>query len=980
MVNGDLHNSSFAIHRSSFTMLQIYLFGPLRLVLDGQWLSFSGLPKVGPMFVHLLLNQKLPISRDSLAFLLWPDVSEAEARANLRRHLYELRRILPPAPPDQPWVISTNSTVQWNPAGASWVDVLEFQQLVAQKALEQAIALYEGDFLPDLYEDWIIAERERLRELYFTALSQLMNLARQGGNHKQAMSYARHVLNLDPLREDVTREMVALRYETGDRPGAIQEYQRFVQLLKKELGVSPMPETVALYQLVNQNLPLPGRNIPAPPPPPTPLSPPSNLPTPLTSFIGRQSEIAALSQLISEQVRLITLTGPGGTGKTRLAIEAVRQLYQSRPEQFPDGFFFVSLSPITNPALVLPTIGGILDVRDTGRELPQKAIANFLRHKKLLLILDNFEQLLPAAPLIAELLTSVPTLSTLITSRTTLELYGEHEFPVAPLPTDDLQEIVRRGDNSPNAIEAMRHNSAIALFASRAQVANPHFKLTSDNGLAVAEICARLDGLPLAIELAAARSKLFPPPAMLAQLQSSLTFLSQRARNLPARQQTLRDTIAWSYNLLEADEKRLLAGLAVFRGPFSLATAQAVFGGDQWWLIDKLQSLVDKSMLRQLAPAGDNQPQFRVLLTIREFAQEQLAQFPDLAAIQDNHARCYQELAERAFFAARTHDHSKWNSQLLAADDNIRAAMEWALNNPQKNEALDSGAMLCASLDNFWQIHGRLNEGRTWQERFIPFCDQLSPQTAVRLLNTSGWFSQLQGEYEVAKTRHSRALEIARNLNQLPLIATTLILLGTHAGRTGNYVEAEKLLSEALSFRPLITDSPGMIFYSWPALLNNLAIVAKYLGQYERAISLLGETYQLQEAAGNKQGMAGALANMGNIAILQQDFATATVLYRRSIELRRQLNDQTGLINALTGLGHLAIAQGKHELGIKLYGAFQIISRTLNISIPPAARPAYEQNLALAQAALGENAFATAWGAGAILTLEEAVTLAVQLS
>lgn len=962
-------------------MLQIYLFGPLRLALDGKGLSFSGLPKVGPLFVHLLLNHKLPISRDSLAFLLWPDASEVEARANLRRHLYELRHLLPPSPPDQPWIIATNSTVQWNPAGATWVDILEFQRLIAQKAFREAIILYEGDFLSDLYEDWIIAERERLRELYFTALSQLIKLARQEGDHKQAMSYARHILTLDPLREDVAREMVALRYEIGDRPGAIQEYQRFVHLLKEELDVSPMPETVALFQLVNQNLPLPGRNSPAPPTPPTPLSPPDNLPTPLTSFIGRQSEIASLIELIDNGTRLITLTGPGGTGKTRLTIETASQLRQSRPEQFPDGFFFVGLSTITNPALVLSTIGNVLGVRDTGRESSPKIIADFLRHKKLLLILDNFEQLLPAAPLISELLSNAPTLCALVTSRTTLELYGEQEFAVPPLSTEKLERLIRDGQNSPANLTDLSHNPAIALFVARAKTAIPTFQLTNDNGLAIAEICTRLDGLPLAIELAAARSKLFSPSAMLAQFKNSLSFLSQRARNLPVRQQTLRDTIAWSYDLLEAEEKQLLAALSVFRGPFSLEAAQVVLGTESWQLTDRLESLVDKSMLRQLTPAGDDQPYFRMLFTIREFAQEQLPHYyPDQNYLQAKHASYYQQLADRAFFAARSHEHRKWNDQLLVADDNIRTAMEWALGHPTNPEALNSGAMLCASLDNFWQIHGRLNEGRGWQERFIPFCQQLSPPTAVRLLNTSGWFSQLQGEYELAKMRHSQALEIARELNQLPLIATTLILLGTHAGRTGNYVEAEKLLSEALSFRPRIADSPGMIFYSWPALLNNLAIVTKYLGQYERAISLLEETYHLQEAAGNKQGMAGALANMGNIAILQQNFTNAVALYQRSVALRRQLNDQTGLINALSGLGHLAIAQGNCELGIKLYGAFQIISQTLNISIPPAARPTYEKNLALAQATLGESAFAIAWGAGATLTLEEALTLATQFS
>ena len=953
-------------------MLQVYLFGPLRFALDGQWLPFSGLPKVGPLFVHLLLNPKLPISRDSLAFLLWPDVSEAEARANLRRHLYELRRILPP---NQPWILSTNSTVQWNPAGATWVDVLEFQHLVAQKAFEEAIALYEADFLPDLYEDWIIAERERLREHYFTALTQLMNLARQEGNYKQAMSYARHVLNLDPLREDVAREMVALRYETGDRPGAIQEYQRFAHLLKEELGVSPMPETVALYQMVNQNLPLPGRIAPLPAASQDPT--PTNLPTPLTSFIGRQTEIADLLELLGSGTRLITLTGPGGTGKTRLAIEASRQLYQSRPEQFPDGFFFVGLSAITNSNLVLPTLAGTLGVRDTGRESLQKTITNFLHHKKLLLILDNFEQLLPAAPLISELLGHAPALCALVTSRTILELYGEQEFAVAPLPTEKLEKLVQSDQNSPAILTDLGNNPAIALFVARAQTATPAFKLTSDNCLAIAEICARLDGLPLAIELAAARSKLFSPVAMLSQFKSSLSFLSQRARNLPARHQTLRDTIAWSYDLLESEEKQLLAALSVFRGPFSLEAAQAVLESDQWWLIDKLQSLVDKSMLRQLAPAGDDQPHFRMLLTIREFAQEQLAHYPDLTQLQTKHANYYKNLADQAFFAARSHEHHKWNSQLLAADDNIRTAMEWALGHPTDPEILDSGALLCACLDNFWQIHGRLNEGRSWQARFIPFYPQLSPKTAVRLLNTSGWFAQLQGDYELAKTHHSQALKIARELNQLPMIASTLILLGTHAGRTGNYPEAERLLSEALTFRPLITNSPGMSFYSWPALLNNLAVVVKYLGQYERAISLLEETYKLQEAVGNKQGMAGALANIGNIAILQQNFAYATQLYQRSVALRRQLNDQVGLVNVLTGLGHLAIAQGKYEQGVQLYAAFQAIGKNLNISITPAARPTYEENVILGQAALGELAFATAWGHGATLSLEEALSLVI---
>lgn len=481
-------------------MLHIHLFGHLRLFMDGRPQKFSALPKTIPLLAYLLLYRHNHIPRDTLAYTLWPDVPESEARANLRRHLHELRRNLPPTSDDLPWIIAETQKIQWNPLAPAWVDVTEFQQLSRQtEHLAEAAALYTGDLLQNIYEEWLEPERERLRGLYLQTLEQLIERSHQRQDLAQAMNYCQQVVHHDPWRENIIREMMRLRLEGGDRAGALQEYQRFKQRLQDELGVPPMPETRALYQqMVENRIKTPERPrqpepLAAATPPPAPVRPPQNLPAPLMACVGRETEIATLAHLLSsaQAVRLITLTGPGGIGKTRLALETAHHLWQKHADVFADGVFFVPLANVHDVNLIAPAIAEVTGLKLSSQIPAWEQVKNHLQNKQILLWLDNFEQLLPAAPYLTELLRAAASLRFLVTSQAVLRVYGEQEFAVLPLavPLPETESSQNNQQQSP----------AVTLFATVARTTNPSFTLTSENINAVAQICTRLDGLPLAI-------------------------------------------------------------------------------------------------------------------------------------------------------------------------------------------------------------------------------------------------------------------------------------------------------------------------------------------------------------------------------------------------------------------------------------------------------------------------------------------------
>jgi predicted ATPase/DNA-binding SARP family transcriptional activator len=968
-------------------MLNIHLFGYLRLFAAGEAIPFTTLPKTQPLLAYLLLHRHEAVARDSLAFLLWDDVPESEARANLRRHLHDLNKALPPAPADSPWLLRAGTTLQWNPAVPFWLDVAEFEaRCDAPHQLAEAVTLYTGDLLPHLYDDWLIPERERLQMRYLNALMQLIDRERARGDLRQAQMVAQLLLNHDPLREDAVREMMALRYELGDRSGAMQVYQRYHQRLAEELGVAPMPETVALYETISQNKPL---AISQQPPVKTEpvaereaiTSPPHNLPAQLTPFIGRREEVTAVSQLIGREnspTRLLTITGPGGTGKTRLSLQVANNLLakdlladELRPEQpacFPDGLYFVGLSSLTDPAQVVTAVAEVLGVREeNGRSLLDSLKTN-LQSKRLLLILDNFEHVLAAAAAMADLLTAVPGLRLLVTSQAVLHLYGEYEYPLAPLP------LPQPGQSLPTA--ELLNYAAITLFVARVQAVQPGFTLTEANSEAVVAICRQLDGMPLALELAAARSKLFTPAAMLAQLNNRLRFLTGQARNLAARQQTLRATLDWSYNLLEPAEQAAFNQLTVFVGSFNIAAAEAVLAqADGYAALDLLAALADKNMLRHLPPSeSETEPRFRMLQTLREYGLEKLAASGAEATTHRCYAAYYLEQAEQAELGLRSSEQRQWLAWLRQEDHDLMNVLNWLFQQTDDPANGTMMARLAVALERFWGVQGRYIEARLWLERAVPFADHLSPTDRMRLFNKAGNVCQWLGDYETAVTHHRHALTLARQTNDQASLAHTLHFLGNVAGRQGDYETARTTLEESLVYHRTL---PDILPVQIMSLLNNLAIVYRRLGDYAQAADLLQETLAIREQAGDMIGRSSVLSNLGGLAVLQADLARAQTLFRQSLQIRLEINDRLGLVNSLHQMAELALVQEQFVRSVTLFAAGVRQRELLQVPMTADTQADYDRDMERLRTVLETAVFAQAWETGAAMTLDEAAAYAV---
>ncbi|HYN89854.1 MAG TPA: BTAD domain-containing putative transcriptional regulator, partial [Ardenticatenaceae bacterium] len=522
-----------------------------------------------------------------LATLLWPEQTERAARDNFRQALSNLRQVIDDRVATPPFLLITRETVQFNGASDHWLDVAAFDALLAackkhrhRRPLgcrqcaewrEQAVALYRGPFMSQALpsdsielEEWALLMREWLHRLAVEALTELADFHERRGAYRQARDYAWRQVELEPWREEAHRQLMRLLVASGERSAALAQFERCRRALAEELGVEPMAETLALYRQIRE-----GHLVPEPP-----RAPPVQVPAPPTPLVGREGELARLAGLLADPpVRLVTLVGTGGVGKSHLALA----LADTLRHDFEDGVFFVALAAIRDQALVGPAIAQALGIREAPGQAPIETLKAALQAKQLLLLLDNFEQVTPAAALVAELLAGCPQLTVVVTSREALHVRGEHLFPVPPLAAPFLAHVSEPAGPG-EEWEALAAYPAVRLFAARAQAARPSFALAPGNDRAIAAICARLDGLPLAIELAAARIRFFAPDELLSRLERRLTLLVGGPRDLPARQQTLRDTIGWSYDLLEPSEQRLFAGLAVFAGGCTLEAAEEVVG------------------------------------------------------------------------------------------------------------------------------------------------------------------------------------------------------------------------------------------------------------------------------------------------------------------------------------------------------------------------------------------------------------------
>lgn len=685
---------------------------------------------------------------------------------------------------------------------------------------------------------------------------------------------------------------------------------------------------------------------------------PNNLPTQTSFLIGRGPERAALSALLAQPaVRLVTLTGPGGTGKTRLALAVAADLLDA----FPDGVYFVPLAGVRHPALVIPTIAGIVGVKEVSHRPLLLSLAEHLGEWAVLLVLDNFEQITGAAAWVARLLAATARVKILVTSRERLRLDNETEFAVPPLAVPDRAHLP--------PLAAVAAAPAVALFVERARAVQPDFVLTGENAPAVVEICARLDGLPLAIELAAVHSRALAPDTLLARLArrrttSSLQLLSGGVPHLPARQRTLRSAVDWSHDLLGPGEKRLFARLAIFAGGCTLPAAEEICGGDDLRLDVPVEiaALVARSLLRAERDSA-GVLRFWMLSTIYEYARERLALSGEEGPLQHRHGTYYLDLAETAERELAGPQQHLWLERLESEHDNLRAVLEWSAQVADgSGQAL--GLRLAAALGRFWQVRGHLSEGRDWLERLLAVSSQTPADLRARALAAFGTLATLQGDPAAARAALEEGLALWRALGARQGMADTLNRLGVLVAGQGDYPQAAGLYQECLALWREVGHQGSVAI-----ALNNLGIVARHQGDLPRAAAFYREALALYRTLGDKQRLAVVLLNLGVVCLTQGDYAEARVLYSESLAVRRELGDRRGIALALGNLGEVAQNEGDFSLAADFYEQSLRLRREIGD----------KSGMALALDGLGELAALRGDYATATDLLEQSLALARQL-
>ncbi|HSH83355.1 MAG TPA: adenylate/guanylate cyclase domain-containing protein [Herpetosiphonaceae bacterium] len=765
------------------------------------------------------------------------------------------------------------------------------------------------------------------------------------------------------LLSHATQELVRDQLPMGTELRDVGEH-RLKDLIRPE----------CIFQLVSLNLP---RDYP---PLRTLDTLPNNLPLQRAPLVGREREVAAVSDLLLRRdVGLVTLTGPGGMGKTRVALQVAADLL----DQFPDGAWFVNLAPLIDPALVIPTVAQVIGIQEASGQPIEATLAHYLRDKALLLVLDNFEHLLPAAERLPALLGASSQVKVLATSRIVLRLYNEYEYPVPPLQVPDPKHLP--------TLDWLQQYEAVRLFIQRAQAVKPDFQVTRTTAPAVAEICARLDGLPLAIELAAARAKMLPPEALLQRLGSRLKVLTGGARDLPARQQTLRAAIDWSYGLLDAGEQKLFARLAVFPGGCTLEAVEAVCNANGDLELDPFDGialLLDKSLLRQ-EEGLEGESRFVMLETIHEYAWERLETIGEGEVMRQQHAAYFCQVAEAADRGFWGVQQGVWMARLEAEVDNLRTALRWAL----ERQEVETTIRLATPLGYFWQATGRLSEGRQWLEAALNPEQSLSgtlPETAqASELRAQGHgraahLARLQGDVLSARMHAAAALALNRARRDNPQIARSLETLAIIATAEGDYTAARALNDEAVALQRELGDQRELALF-----LNDGGWQAYLAGDATRALEMLEESLALLRQLGDTTAtIVYILESLGIVLLERGDHQRPCALLEEALHLAQQHRDKPQVMWALEGLAWLATpmgaAQGRRVVGAeraaRLFAAADAVRDSSGLQIAPTERSVQERHLAIAQAQLDEAAWQTASTEGRAMTLEQAIAYALEVS
>lgn len=966
------------------------MFGGLRVIYGPRTITRFRTKKAGALLAYLAYHVGRTFPREELIELLWPESELDRGRMSLRTELASLRRQLEPPGVPSGCVIEADAIFLRIPREAVSTDVNAFQSALEAAAaatedaerldcLATAAAIYTGDLLSGYYDDWIFPEREHLSASYLAALRRLTELHASSRNDALALEYAWKAVQTDPLNEEAHGDLIRLYLTVGDTEAAAGQLERLLSNLCDELAIQPSDETRRLEIEVNRRAGkrstprMAGASVTTSPishstalkePRVTASRYPPFLPHHFTRFFGRTVELERLVQLLTPTSTdiptlqgggLVTLTGLGGTGKTRLALETAERLAPA----YDNAVWFIALEEILDPELIPGAIADTLRLKRTPTTPVLDQVVEALSEQPVLLVLDNYEQLvLSGSSLVSALLSRISTLRCLVTSRQRLALPGEREIPLDPLPVPKDRDL----------LEELLEVPSVQLFVDRAQSVRPDFQITRGNAAAVSALCRRLEGIPLAIELAAARAQVLTAAQMAEMIDDRFSLLSTRQTNKLSRHRSLWAAIEWSFELLPPEVQRFFTRLSLFRGGWTLDAAQAVAAEPR--AVEYLSQLRGHSLI--LAEERGTAFRFRLMDSLREYADHRLS-VEERPALEDRHSAYYARIAEMSQYNHSPSGQAETLVRLEEEHDNLRAILQREIS---RDSALATS--IAGDLWKFWQSHGHYREGRALLAQVLTLPSNIHPaDTAAtgalaNVLNGAGSLAWSQGDLEVGRQYQERSLALFHAIGDRRSAGYVLIWLGNAAYHKGDYADARERYKESLNILRELGDTNG-IGYSLVWLGN----IESRLGRFETASEHYRESLKRARENEDLQLTAYALYGLGHAALKQGRVTEAEAFQRECLLLRQQLGERLGIVTSLESFAFIAHAQGLYDRAVELAAAAQAQRKELDVPLPPIMHKEYDTMLETPRAILSHELYTDAEARGRNLDLEQAIVLAL---